>query len=198
VLRRSTAVCGCGGGDRVREALPRLLGGAGRLVLDADALNAIAADPALQALLRARAPRGRPTVLTPHPLEAARLLDTDTGHVQSDRLAAAQSLADQFACVVLLKGSGSVIAAPGLAPFINPTGNAALATAGTGDVLAGWLGGRWAQQGEQPSVDQVQRLACAAAFVHGMAADGSDAPVLRAADLIERMAEQASRRRTER
>lgn len=188
VLRRSVVVCGCGGGERVREALPRLLGAAGRLVLDADALNAIAADPALQALLRSRASRGRATVLTPHPLEAARLLGSDARQVQSDRLAAAQALADRFACVVLLKGSGSVIAAPGRAPFVNPTGNASLATAGTGDVLAGWLGGLWAQRFEVCEADQVQRLACAAAFEHGMAADRSDAPVLRAADLIERMA----------
>lgn len=194
VLRRSTVVCGCGGGDRVREALPRLLGAAGRLVLDADALNAIAADPALQALLRSRASRGRPTVLTPHPLEAARLLGSDTANVQSDRLAAARALAERFACVVLLKGSGSVVAAPGRAPFVNPTGNAALATAGTGDVLAGWLGGLWAQNGGSSAFDQVQRLACAAAFEHGAAAEDGAAVVLRAADLIERMARNASSR----
>jgi hydroxyethylthiazole kinase-like uncharacterized protein yjeF len=185
VLQRSVVVCGCGGGDRVREPLPRLLGAAGRLVLDADALNVVASDPALQALLRSRASRGRGTVLTPHPLEAARLLASDTAQVQSNRLEAAQALADRFACVVLLKGSGSVIAAPGQAPFVNPTGNAALATAGTGDVLAGWLGGSWARHGAAP--EQVQRVACAAAFAHGAAADGNDQVVLRATDLIDRM-----------
>jgi ADP-dependent NAD(P)H-hydrate dehydratase / NAD(P)H-hydrate epimerase len=60
--------------------------------------------------------------------------------VQHNRLAAAQKLADKFGCVVVLKGSGSVIAAPGCIPTINPTGNARLATAGTGDVLAGMVG----------------------------------------------------------
>ena len=141
----STVVCGCGGGDAVKAPLPRLLGLAARLVLDADALNAIAADAALQTQLTHRAARQLPTVLTPHPLEAARLLGIATAEVQADRLRAAQTLANRFACCVVLKGSGSVIAAPFETPRINATGNAALATAGTGDVLAGWLGGLWAQ-----------------------------------------------------
>jgi hydroxyethylthiazole kinase-like uncharacterized protein yjeF len=188
VLKRSTVVCGCGGGDAVREPLPRLLAAAGRLVLDADALNAIAADTALQVLLRARAARARFTVLTPHPLEAARLLGSDTARVQGDRLAAAKALADRFMCVVLLKGSGTVIAAPGSAPHVNPTGNAALATAGTGDVLAGWLGGLWAQQPADASMSDAQQVSCAAAFVHGAAADRCTTPVLRAGDLVDRMA----------
>ncbi len=72
-LASATVVCGCGGGDAVREALPLLMARAARLVLDADALNAIAADSGLQTLLMARAGRGQATVLTPHPLEAARL-----------------------------------------------------------------------------------------------------------------------------
>ncbi len=187
VLRLSTAVCGCGGGDAVRETLPRLLGHAGRLVLDADALNAVASDPKLQTLLRARADRGRMTVLTPHPLEAARLMTFDTARVQADRLGAAQDMADDFGCVVLLKGSGTVIAAPGLVPHINPTGNAALATAGTGDVLAGWLGGLWAQLRNASSVSSAHQAACAAAYLHGAAADACGTPVMRAADLVEAM-----------
>ncbi|CAG0987098.1 partial Bifunctional NAD(P)H-hydrate repair enzyme Nnr, partial [Anaerolineae bacterium] len=184
-LAHSTVVCGCGGGDAVRALLPRLLSAAGQLVLDADALNTIAADSALQNLLRARAARQRLTVLTPHPLEAARLLASDTARVQNDRLAAAQALAERFSCVVLLKGSGSVIAAPQRAPWINSTGSAALASAGTGDVLAGWLGGLWAQQPEAASsVEGAQRVACAAAFQHGLAADRSGMPVMLAGDLI--------------
>lgn len=133
-------VCGCGGGSAVRAVLPRVLSTAQALVLDADALNAVALDAALQTQLRARAGRGWRTVLTPHPLEAARLLGTDTGRVQSDRLRAAQTLADGWRCCVVLKGSGSMIAAPGELPCINLTGNARLATAGTGDVLAGMIG----------------------------------------------------------
>jgi ADP-dependent NAD(P)H-hydrate dehydratase / NAD(P)H-hydrate epimerase len=133
----STVVCGCGAGDAVRPALPAVLAHAGRLVLDADALNAVATDPMLQRLLRARSTRGLPSILTPHPLEAARLLDTRSASVQADRLAAAQTLADQFGCAVLLKGSGSVVAAPGTLAQINPTGNAAPVTCWP----AGWVDG---------------------------------------------------------
>ena len=188
VLRGSTAVCGCGGGDAVRETLPRLFGAAGRLVLDADALNAIASDSKLQTLLRARADRDRPTVLTPHPLEAARLLGSDAAQVQADRLAAAQAIADDFGCVVLLKGSGTVVAAPQRAPHLNGTGSGALASAGTGDVLAGWLGGRWAQRSAALDMQAVQQLAAAAAHAHGAAADRAAATVMRAGDLIEALA----------
>ncbi|MEK9953144.1 MAG: NAD(P)H-hydrate epimerase, partial [Curvibacter sp.] len=111
-----SVVAGCGGGDAIRAELPRLLSSARQLVLDADALNAIAGDTALQSLLRARGARARPTVLTPHPLEAARLLGSGTAEVQQDRLAAAQQLAAQFGSCVVLKGSGTVIAAPGVRP----------------------------------------------------------------------------------
>ena len=95
-LHAMTAVCGCGGGVAVRALLPRILSTAQHAVIDADALNAIAADPALQALLEARGRRGQPTVLTPHPLEAARLLGVDTATMQADRLQAAQQLADRW------------------------------------------------------------------------------------------------------
>ena len=133
-------VCGCGGGDAIRAHLPRLLSVAKQLVIDADALNAIANDPQLQQLLKARQGRQRATVLTPHPLEAARLLGHSSAAVQGDRLAAAQQLCQRFACTVVLKGSGTVLAAPGELAAINATGNARLATAGTGDVLAGMIG----------------------------------------------------------
>jgi hydroxyethylthiazole kinase-like uncharacterized protein yjeF len=125
-LAASTVVAGCGGGEAIRAALPALLGHAGRLVLDADALNAISQDATLHALLRARR---RPTLLTPHPLEAARLLGCTAAEVQNDRIATAQRLAIQTDAAVLLKGSGTVIATPAGTPCINPTGNAALATA---------------------------------------------------------------------
>jgi len=188
VLAQSTAVCGCGGGDAVHAALPPLLSHAARLVLDADALNALAADPALTPLLQARAGRGLATLLTPHPLEAARLLRTSTAAVQHDRLAAARQLAADTGATVLLKGSGTVVAAPHGRVCINPTGNAALATAGTGDVLAGWAAGLWAQQPEAAAAE----IAAAAAWQHGHAADLHARSVgsgpLRAADLIEVLA----------
>lgn len=163
--RDAAVVCGCGGGDRVAQALPAVLHGAARLVLDADALNALAADPALTALLQQRGARGRPTVLTPHPLEAARLLGTTAAAVQADRLHAARALAAQLSATVVLKGSGTVVASGDAAPWINPTGNAALATAGTGDVLAGWLAGGWSSG--EAALDAAVR----AAWWHGTAAD---------------------------
>jgi hydroxyethylthiazole kinase-like uncharacterized protein yjeF len=183
-IAAGTVLAGCGGGDAVRAALPALLSNATRLVLDADALNAIAADSSLQSLLAARAARERATVLTPHPLEAARLLGCSAAEVQADRLEAARRLVQRFGCMVLLKGSGSVIASPRQRPNINPTGNAALATAGTGDVLAGWIAGLWAQAGDDADAHAV---AVQAAFRHGLAAEDGVAAPLRASELIERM-----------
>ena len=181
VLAQTTVVCGCGGGQAVREALPALLSRVSRLVLDADALNAVALDPMLQTLLTARAERGLVTVLTPHPLEAARLLGTSSVEVQGDRLAHAARLAHRFACVIVLKGSGTVIAAPGHLPSINLSGNGKLATAGTGDVLAGWLGGTWCAMGDTygngdadadaDAADCALQAACASVWLHGEAAD---------------------------
>ncbi len=186
-LAAATVACGCGGGTTVREALPPLLSQVPRLVLDADALNAIAADTMLQTLLRQRASRGLATLLTPHPLEAARLLQSDAAAVQRDRLAAASALAGNLACTVLLKGSGTIIAATGRVPIINPTGNAALATAGTGDVLAGWCAGVWAQAPDSHPAD----IGTAAAWAHGHAADrwppAQRGAPLRASALIEEL-----------
>jgi hydroxyethylthiazole kinase-like uncharacterized protein yjeF len=164
-LVQQVVVCGCGGGDAVRTVLPRVLSAAPRLVLDADALNAIAADTQLQTQLTARHHRGYATVLTPHPLEAARLSGTSAKEVQVDRLASAQQLAQRFQCVVVLKGSGTVIAAPGRPSAINSSGNALLATAGTGDVLAGMLGAGMA------SGMEAFEAACSAVFAHGRIAD---------------------------
>lgn len=199
-IERTTVVCGCGGGDAVRDALPTLLGRAPRLVLDADALNAIAADDALRARLAARAARRQGTVLTPHPLEAARLLGVAAAQVQADRVGAAQRLAERDGTVVLLKGSGSVVAATDAVPTVNPTGNARLAGGGTGDVLAGFVGGLWAQAASGDDAASGRRAAVAAAWLHGRAADriGDETPncrVLRAADLAERLAAGESTRR---
>lgn len=165
VLEDLTVVCGCGGGQAVAPVLPAVITRAARLVLDADALNAIATRTDLRALVVERSQCGLPTVLTPHPLEAARLLGLTTTQVQADRLGAAQQLANTFACVAVLKGSGTVIASPEGAPAINPTGNARLATAGTGDVLAGMVGARLA------AGDSAEHAARGAVYRHGKAAD---------------------------
>lgn len=190
LLREATVVCGCGGGHAVAEALPAVLSTARRLVLDADALNAVARDATQRTLLRQRGAKGAPTVLTPHPLEAARLLGCGARDVQGDRLGHAQALADEFSAVVVLKGSGSVTAAPGCLPWVNRSGNAALASAGTGDVLAGWLAGGLAVAAAE-RVDQVQRVCVQAVARHGHAADqygrrGVTGP-LRAGALLEAM-----------
>lgn len=164
-LDHMSVVCGCGGGTGVADHLPRLLNSAAKLVLDADALNAIAQSDTLQALLCARGQQQRATVLTPHPLEAARMLACSTAEVQATRLDCARQLAQRFACTVVLKGSGTLIAQADRVPVINPTGNAKLATGGTGDVLAGFIGARLAE-----GLDGFD-AACHAVYQHGLAAD---------------------------
>jgi hydroxyethylthiazole kinase-like uncharacterized protein yjeF len=145
LAKTQVAVVGCGGGQAVAALLPSLLVQGMGLVLDADALNAVAADRQLRHSLTQRGRTGQESVLTPHPLEAARLLGSTAAQVQADRLLAAQTLADELACVVVLKGSGTVVASPGRTPVVNATGNALLASAGTGDVLAGMVGSAMAQ-----------------------------------------------------
>ncbi len=157
-----TVVCGCGGGNAIGGPLARILTTSKHLVIDADALNRIAGDTQFQTLLSFRTRRLEATVLTPHPLEAARLLACSATEVQSNRMAAAQQLAQRFNCTVVLKGSGTVIAAPGQTPVINPTGNARLATAGTGDVLAGMIGA-----GLAAGLPAFQ-AACEAVYRHGL------------------------------
>ena len=142
-LETICAVCGCGGGIAVTDCLPAVIQRSRQLVLDADALNAFALAPELHSMLRQR-PAGS-TVLTPHPKEAAQLLGTEVSHIQADRLACAKTIAHQFNCVVVLKGSGTVLAAPACTPRINTTGNGRLSVGGTGDVLAGLVGARLAQ-----------------------------------------------------
>jgi hydroxyethylthiazole kinase-like uncharacterized protein yjeF len=125
------------------------------------------------------------TILTPHPLEAARLLGCSVAQIQRNRLQAAQQLADRFACTVILKGAGSVIAAPvpsAETPCINASGNAKLATAGTGDVLAGMVGAVLA------GGERAFAAACIAVYRHGAAADDWPAEqVLTAGALAQRM-----------
>jgi hydroxyethylthiazole kinase-like uncharacterized protein yjeF len=176
-LNTSTVVCGCGAGDGIHALLHNVLSNSKQLVLDADALNAVARDTSLQTLLKKRSTRQKPTVLTPHPLEAARLLSCTAKDVQQNRLHAAQLLADAFQCVLVLKGSGSIIASPHHTAVINGSGNALLSTAGTGDVLAGLMGAYIAHHGD------VFEAACQAVFAHGHVADAwpSEGPALDAA-----------------
>jgi hydroxyethylthiazole kinase-like uncharacterized protein yjeF len=179
-FKHATVVCGCGGGDNMREVLPRVLSTAPRLVLDADALNALANDSQLFHLLQQRANKKQSTVLTPHPLEAARLLKRSTTDVQRDRLAAAQALAEISGCMVVLKGSGTVIYENARTTIINHSGNAKLATAGTGDVLAGLIGAQLA------NTNNPFEATCNAVYRHGALADAwtDDGPSLTASQLV--------------
>jgi hydroxyethylthiazole kinase-like uncharacterized protein yjeF len=178
-LKTSTVVCGCGGGDDIHALLHTVLSSSPKLVLDADALNAVARDTSLQTLLKKRSTHQKPTVLTPHPLEAARLLNCTAKNVQQNRLCAAQQLADTFQCVVALKGSGSIITSPKHTAVINGSGNALLSTAGTGDVLAGLIGAYITRH------EDVFEATCRAVFAHGRMADAwpSFGPALDAASL---------------
>ncbi|MFM8344306.1 MAG: NAD(P)H-hydrate dehydratase, partial [Betaproteobacteria bacterium] len=197
-LAPAVVVAGCGGGTLIAPLLPTLLTRAWRLVLDADALNALAAEAPLWARLRARPHHGAHTVLTPHPLEAARLLGLTTAQVQSDRLAAAQRLADRSGATVVLKGAGTVVASPGQVPWINGSGNARLATGGTGDVLAGWIAGAWASTHAQRT--SLHDVVAACVHLHGKAADHLEAEtgrcrslVLPASELIAEMSRELMR-----
>jgi hydroxyethylthiazole kinase-like uncharacterized protein yjeF len=153
---------GLGMDDRARGLLARALAVAAPVVIDADALNLIARDPQLAAAV---ATRTAPTAMTPHPAEAARLAGTSTAAIQGDRLGAALALAERFHAAVVLKGAGSVLAFPDQSWAINGTGNAGLASGGTGDVLAGMLGALLAQH---VGIAEALKLAVG---LHGAAAD---------------------------
>lgn len=163
-FNKATIVAGPGLGisREAHDFLSKVIGTRSPLVIDADALNLIAAEHGLQQKLRSR---NAATILTPHPLEAARLLGNSTQDVQADRMTAAIVLAEKFNAIVILKGSGTVIANPDGRIIINTTGNPALATAGAGDVLAGLCGALLAQRWPADAASR------GAAWLHGQAAD---------------------------
>ncbi|MGC9320606.1 MAG: NAD(P)H-hydrate dehydratase, partial [Armatimonadota bacterium] len=128
-------------------------------IIDADGLNAFAGR------VEELADRPAQTVITPHPGEMSRLTGASIGEIQADRLAAARELAERIGAVVLLKGAGTVTAAPDGEVWVNPSGNDGLATGGTGDVLSGMIGAFLAG-GAEPLAAGV-----AAAYYHGRAAE---------------------------
>jgi hydroxyethylthiazole kinase-like uncharacterized protein yjeF len=159
---------GLGQSRAAHDLLAAALAAPAALVLDADALNLIAQEEGLASRLRQRAAhaaRYGPAIITPHPLEAARLLLATSAAVQADRLQAARDLAQRFMAVTVLKGAGSIIASPDGRVVINPTGNPGLATGGTGDVLAGGCGALLAQSWN------AWDAALGATWMHGAAAD---------------------------
>ena len=147
------------------------------VVLDADALNLLAAHPEILTGRRA------PLILTPHPGEAARLLSCCTAEIQADRLGAAREIAKIFSSIVVLKGAHSIICCPSGEVSFNVTGNSGMATAGCGDVLTGLLAALLAQ-----GVDAVG-AARLGVYLHGLAGDlavrYSGPAALLASDVIE-------------
>jgi hydroxyethylthiazole kinase-like uncharacterized protein yjeF len=153
---------GLGRSDRAAELLELAIEGETSLVLDADALNILAFDSNLQARLTQRV---APTLLTPHPAEAARLLDLQTVDIQKSRIQMAQELARRYRAWVVLKGCGSIVCCPDGQWWINTSGNPGLSCPGSGDVLTGILTALLGQ-GWPPG-----EALLAAVHLHGQAAD---------------------------
>jgi NAD(P)H-hydrate epimerase len=173
---------GLGQGPEVGEFVSGFLTRCARpIVLDADGLNAVAAARSGDSL--PGFPRKAATVMTPHPGEMARLLGKATAEVQSERVETARRLAAVAGGIAVLKGQRTIVADSSGRAAVNPTGNAGLATGGSGDVLSGILGALLARSGD------AWLAATAAAYVHGRAGDivaserGQEALV--AGDLVE-------------
>ncbi|MFM9038448.1 MAG: NAD(P)H-hydrate dehydratase [Betaproteobacteria bacterium] len=168
--------CGLGKSEHARQYLADAIESPLDLVLDADALNLLANDPRLLHSLResvlvepsapdhAKVPRR--VVLTPHPLEAARLLGQARDDIERDRFGAIERLVQLTGCTVILKGAGSLVQSPHTQSFIIDRSAPALAQAGSGDMLCGLVAALLARHRLIPS----QTLAAAAAFLHADAA----------------------------
>lgn len=149
---------GLGQGEWGRDLLATALGAGKALVIDADALNLLASHPQ---------PLPADTILTPHPGEASRLLGITTADVQGDRFHAARALSERHGCVVVLKGAGTIVAAPGRLPRVVDAGNPGMAVAGMGDVLTGVIAALRAQG--LPAFD----AASCGALLHATAGDAA-------------------------
>jgi len=153
------------------------------VVLDADGLNAFAG---CMSTFRAR---NRPALLTPHPGEMARLIGKTTAEIQRSRVETAREFAARCQAVLVLKGFRTLVASPNGQVWVNPTGNAGMATGGTGDVLTGLLAGLLAQHAERAPAE----VASAAVYLHGLAGDLATSRLgqasLIAGDLVEALPE---------
>lgn len=162
-LHKATAVvagCGLGTTPKAKELTEYIIrNSTAPMVLDADALNAVADN--LDILTEANAP----IIITPHPGEMARLLNTKVDVIQKNRLTVAVEFARRYDVIVVLKGAYTVVAHPKGKVTINPTGNKGMAKAGSGDVLAGMIAGMLAQ-GMAPFSAAVSGVYC-----HGYAGD---------------------------
>ena len=154
--------CGLGQDETAQQWLEHALFSQAPLVIDADALG-----------LLTEAPEAPCCILTPHPLEAARLLGVSVADIQADRPACARALAARFGAVAVLKGAGTVVAAPDGRLAINTSGHPVLATAGTGDVLAGTIAALLAGllRAGCPPDEAAWQSACAGVWLHGRAGE---------------------------
>ncbi len=157
------------------------------IIIDADGLNVLAPWPA-----ELKGSDELPIIITPHPGEMARLIAKTTSktnaEVVADRINIAREFATQHHVITVLKGSRSLIAAPDGEVYVNPTGNAGMATAGSGDVLTGLLAGLLAQRSQAPL-----EATLAAVYLHGLAGDIAASKLgqrsLIASDLIANLSE---------
>jgi NAD(P)H-hydrate epimerase len=129
------------------------------VVADADALYA------LRAIEQQVQAREADTILTPHPGEMGELMQMSVADVQNDRLAVALACAQKFNALVVLKGARSIVALPDGRTFFNLTGNAGMATGGSGDVLTGTIAGLLAQ------LKDVENATLLGVYLHGLAGD---------------------------
>ena len=163
--RHSATLVGSGSSrsEGLRRLLIRLLSEEGSpLVLDADAINVLSENPEEGRALIKNSPRT--VILTPHPLELSRISSIPTDEIQSNRLSVARSFARENNCILILKGAATVVT-DGKETYINSSGSSALAKAGSGDVLAGFLASLVAS-GCDPL-----RASALAVYFHGLAAD---------------------------
>ena len=153
------------------------------MVIDADGLNALAPWPE-----ELKGSDKLPIIVTPHPGEMARLIGKTNAGVQADRIGAAREFATRHHVITVLKGSRSLIAAPDGNVYVNPTGNAGMATAGSGDVLTGLIAGLLAQ-----SPTDALGATIAGVYLHGLAGDLAAAKLgmrsMIASDIIANLSE---------
>jgi NAD(P)H-hydrate epimerase len=138
-------------------------------VIDADGLNAISKDTSILKECKA------PLILTPHIGELSRLNRVPISEIAKDRIKYASDFAKEYNCVLVFKGAPTIISEPGGQSYVNPTGNAGMATAGSGDVLTGILVGLLAQMLMMRKSEDIKKImldtACAGVFIHGLTGD---------------------------
>lgn len=181
-VENSTAVlvgCGSGRSEDLTKIVEALITQSNRpIILDADGINAIC--DRIDIIKQAKAP----LILTPHPGEMARLLGTTTDKVQALRLQTARKFAADYGVYLVLKGSGTIVAAPDGKAFVNLTGNHGMSSAGSGDMLAGMMVSFLAQ-GLTP-----EQAAVSAVYLHGCAGDRTAAKLSKRAMSVSDMIDE--------